>query len=336
MTRLAQIIHPEKGRRVAKVEGDRCLLVQGHATVYGLAGAAIGSGGSLTAEVEKRLAGESLDYDAIYNGQSAWRLLPAFDHPEEPGRCLVSGTGLTHMASARNRQAMHGGQKGEAAPVTDSMRMYQWGVEGGRPEPGRVGAQPEWFYKGCGTVLRAHGEALEAPPFAGDGGEEPEVAGAYIVDPEGRPRRVGLMIANEFSDHMMEKQNYLYLAPSKLRACSIGPELVVGAAFEDVAGTVSIERDGETVWSRAIATGEANMSHTLANLEHHLFKYEAHRRRGDTHVYFFGADAFSFGEGVGLKEGDVMVISWEGFGRPLRNPIRFSRAPDAFVRVDPL
>jgi hypothetical protein len=336
MMRLIQIGHPAKGRRVAKVEGDRCLPLRDQTTVYGLAFAALRSGGGLALEVERGLSGEALDYDAIHGGQSDWRLLPAFDHPEEPGRCLVSGTGLTHMASARNRQAMHGGQKGEAAPVTDSMRMYQWGVEGGRPEPGRIGVQPEWFYKGCGTVLRAHGEALEVPPFAGDGGEEPEVAGAYIVDPEGRPRRVGLMIANEFSDHIMERQNYLYLAPSKLRACSIGPELVVGAAFGDVAGTVSIERDGKTVWSRAIATGEANMSHTLANLEHHLFKYEAHRRPGDAHVYFFGADAFSFGEGVKLEDGDVMVISWEGFGRPLRNPTRISRAPDAFVRVEPL
>ncbi len=332
--RLIQIRHPEKGRRVAKVDGDRCLLIQGYTTVYGLAGAALQSGKGLTSEAERNLSGESLNYEAVYNGQSDWRLLPAFDHPEEPGRCLVSGTGLTHMASARNRQAMHGGQKGEEAPVTDSMRMYQWGVEGGRPESGRVGVQPEWFYKGCGTILRAHGEALESPAFAGDGGEEPEVAGAYLVDPQGRPRRVGLMIANEFSDHVMEKQNYLYLAPSKLRLCSVGPELIAGAAFEDVSGTVSIERGGKVVWSRAIATGEAHMSHTLANLEHHLFKYEAHRRPGDAHVYFFGADAFSFGEGFSLEDGDVMVISWEGFGRPLRNPIRFDRRSEAFVRVD--
>jgi hypothetical protein len=333
--RLIQIKHPTKGRRVAKVDGDRCLLIQSHTTIYGLAGAALRSGAGLTSEVERNLSGEALSYEAIYGGQSDWSLLPAFDHPEEPARCLVSGTGLTHMASARNRHAMHGGAK-EEAPVTDSMRMYQWGVEGGRPEPGRVGVQPEWFYKGCGTVLRAHGEALASPAFAGDGGEEPEVAGAYLVDPEGRPRRVGLMIANEFSDHVMEKQNYLYLAPSKLRLCSVGPELIAGATFGDVKGNVSIERGGKVVWSRAIATGETHMSHTLANLEHHLFKYEAHRRPGDAHVHFFGADAFSFGEGFSLEDGDVMVVSWEGFGRPLRNPIRVDRGPEGFVRVDPL
>jgi hypothetical protein len=41
-----------------------------------------------------------LDYDAIYRGDSDWRLLPAFDHPDEPARCLVTGTGLTHKISA--------------------------------------------------------------------------------------------------------------------------------------------------------------------------------------------------------------------------------------------
>ena len=248
----------------------------------------------------------------------------------------MSGTGLTHRASAENRQAMHKGEGEAAAPLTDSMRMYRWGLEGGRPEPGQIGVQPEWFYKGCGTILRAHGEALDVPAFADDGGEEPEVAGAYLVDPQGHPRRVGLMVANEFSDHVMEKKNYLYLAPSKLRACAIGPELLAGAPFGDVHGTVRIERAGRAVWSRSVATGEANMSHSLANLEHHHFKYPAHRRPGDAHIHFFGADAFSFGEGFALEDGDVMAVSWEGFGRPLRNPIRIDRSEDAFVRIDPL
>jgi hypothetical protein len=336
MMRLVQIIHPKAGRRIAKIDGGRCLLIENHTTIYGLAGATLRSGDDLIAEVEKNLSVGFLDYDAVYNGQSDWKLLPAFDHPEEPARCLVIGTGLTHKASAESRQTMHKREKEGEMPVTDSMRMYQWGLKGGKPEPGAVGVQPEWFYKGCGTILKAHGETLEVPPFADDGGEEPEVAGAYIIDPRGRPRRVGLMIANEFSDHVMEKKNYLYLAPSKLRPCAVGPELIVGAPFQDVAGTVAVERNGKVVWSRSIATGEANMSHTMANLEHHHFKYDAHRRPGDAHVYFFGADAFSFGEGIALEDGDVMAIFWDGFGRTLRNPIRINRGHDTLVRVDPL
>jgi hypothetical protein len=255
--------------------------------------------------------------------------MPSADHPQEPARCLVSGTGLTHMASAKNRQAMHG----KAEDLTDSMLMYRWGVEGGKPAAGEVGAAPEWFYKGTGACLRAHNEPLTVPPFAGDGGEEPEVAGVYIVDTQGRPRRIGFTQGNEFSDHEFERRNYLYLAASKLRTCSIGPELVIGSGFDSVAGTVTVERAGRTVWSRAITTGEQVMSHTLANLEHHHFKFEAHRRPGDLHIHFFGADAFSFGEGVRLEQGDIMQVHFEGFGRPLRNPLERLTGPARAVEV---
>jgi hypothetical protein len=231
---------------------------------------------------------------------------------------------------------MHEDAGGEKAEVTDSMRMYQWGLEGGKPAAGAIGTAPEWFYKGCGTILRGHGEPLEVPPFAGDGGEEPEIAGVYIIGPEGQPRRIGLAMGNEFSDHVTEKKNYLYLAPSKLRQCSLGPELVSGASFGKVSGEVAIERGGNVIWSRTIASGEENMSHSLANMEHHHFKFPEHRRPGDIHVHFFGADAFSYGEGLRLEDGDVMVVRWEGFGKALRNPVKLSRDPDALVKVDAL
>ena len=228
---------------------------------------------------------------------------------------------------------MHVGQN---LPVTDSMRIYQSGLAGGRPALGQIGVQPEWFYKGCGTILRAHGEALEVPAFALDGGDEAEVAGAYLIDPSGKPRRLGLVLANEFSDHKLEQQNYLYLAHSKLRTCALGPELIVDAEFTDARGTVRIERAGTTLWSQGFATGERNMSHSLANLEHHHFKYPAHRRPGDAHVYFFGADVFSFSEGLELKDGDVLQIELAGFGRALRNPVRIDRSPPQFVAAEPL
>jgi hypothetical protein len=260
--------------------------------------------------------------------------MPAFDHPHEPARCLVTGTGLTHRASAENRQAMHKSDK--TAVMTDSMRMFQAGLEGGRPEPGRIGVAPEWFYKGCGTILRAHGEPLEVPSFGLDGGEESEVAGAYIIDSAGKPRRVGLALGNEFSDHKLEKISYLHLAPSKLRTCAIGPELIVGGEFNDARGNVRILRAGKVLWSKTFITGEKNMSHTVSNLEHHHFKYAAHRRPGDAHVHFFGADAFSFGEGISLEEGDLMEIELAGFGRALKNPIQIDRAGDKLVTAETL
>jgi hypothetical protein len=265
-----------------------------------------------------------LDYGLTYDGVSDWRLLTPIDHPTEPARCLVSGTGLTHTESARNRQAMHAVQQTPEAP-TDSMRMYQWGVEGGRPAAGEIGTAPEWFYKGCGAVLRAHGEPLVVPAHAEDGGEEPEIAGIYAIDENGVPRRIGMAQGNEFSDHRFEKRNYLYLAASKLMTCAIGPELVLDADFRAVEGEVSIERGGQTVWTKRVASGERNMCHSLANLEHHHFKHAGHRRPGDVHVHYFGADAFSFGEGVTLQDGDVMQVRFEGFGRALRNAVRVER-----------
>ena len=334
MIRLVQLQHARFGRRVAVVDGNQLQLqLDGIDSVYRLAEMALASRLPLARFIAECPTGETLRYDAVYGGDSEWRLLPSFDHPDEPARCLVTGTGLTHKKSVETRQAMHASSN---APVSDSMKMYQWGVEGGRPARGRIGTAPEWFYKGCGTILRAHGEPLDVPAFALDGGDEAEVAGVYIIDAKGAPRRVGLTLANEFSDHEFEEKNYLYLAHSKLRTCSIGPELIVDPDFGDARGTVRIQRRRKTIWSKAFATGEKNMSHTLANLEHHHFKYPAHRRPGDAHVYFFGADAFSFGDKVRMEDGDVMEIELAGFGRALKNPIRIDRSKPKLVAVKPV
>jgi hypothetical protein len=322
-------------RTVAIVNGNVLRLLQKWTTVYDLALEAIRRGVSLTEFAQKAASGDTLDYDPIYSGVSEWRLISPVDHPEDPARLMVSGTGLTHKVSAENRAAMHR----DATPtITDSMRMFQLGKEGGQPGAGSVGVQPEWFYKGNGSILCAHGEALNVPCYALDGGEEPEIAGAYVIADDGRPRRIGFMAGNEFSDHVMEKQNYLYLAHSKLRNCSVGPELVVGGRelFHDLAGTVKVERNGTALWKASVYSGEKNMCHSLANLEHHHFKYEAHRRPGDVHVHFFGADAFSFGEGVRLGDGDVAEVSFPSLGRPLRNPVRIQPEKETLVAIAPV
>jgi hypothetical protein len=273
---------------------------------------------------------ETLDYDSIYRGESEWRLLTPIDHPNERARCLVSGTGLTHLGSAKDRQAMH---EMKDAELTDSMKMFRWGVEGGRPESGKIGTAPEWFYKGNGTILRAHGEPLVVSAHAEDGGEEAEIAGVYFIDPDGQPHRIGMAVGNEFSDHKFEKKNYLNLAGSKIRTCALGPELLIEPEFKSVPGKVTITREGKEVWSRAICSGEAEMCHSLQNIEHHHFKFETHRRPGDVHVHYFGACALSFGAGVQLADGDLMEIQFEGFGRALRNPVSIAKGAPQLVRV---
>lgn len=320
--RLVQLVHPTLQRRVALVEEPKLRLLDGPPRIYQLALQAITTKVPLTQLVPTLASQRLLDYDPIYAGTGEWQLLPSFDHPDTPAACIVSGTGLTHKNSALGRQMMHQATADTLThPPTDSLRMYQWGVEGGSPKPGSIGTQPEWFYKGTGYALRAHNQPLEIPSFAEDGGEEPEIAGIYIVDAAGHPWRIGLTTANEFSDHLMEKRNYLYLAPSKLRNCAIGPELVIGSGFTSIDGQVGIRRKDELVWATAIHSGEKHMAHSLENLEHHHFKYPGHRIPFQAHVHFFGADVFSFGKGFTLQPGDRMEIEWNGMGRPLCNPL---------------
>ena len=322
-TRLIQL---QRGltRRVARVEEPLLRLLDGVGSVLELAERALAASTSLRELVPQLASSETLEYDPIYNGSSDWRVLVPIDHPE-PARCLVSGTGLTHYGSAAIRDTMHGqtSDTEDAAELTDSMRMFRAGLQGGRPEPNRCGVAPEWFYKGNGGVLRAHGEELVVPGYAEDGGEEAEIAGIYVIDRDGRPHRIGMAAGNEFSDHKYEKHNYLHLAASKLRTCALGPELAIDVPFEAVPGRVAIEREGRRIiWEHEIATGEREMCHSVANIEHHHFKFEAHRRPGDVHVHYYGAHSLSFADQVLLEEGDVMTIQFGGFGRALRNPVR--------------
>jgi hypothetical protein len=329
MIRLVQIQNGS-ARRVALVEEPHLRLIAGVKSIYELAQLAESTGNPLSKLIRESVTDEKLDYDSIYRGNTGWKLLTPIDHPEEPARCLVSGTGLTHLGSAKNRQAMHSASEAE---MNDSMKMFKWGVEGGKPAPGKIGIAPEWFYKGCGTILRPHGEPLDWPAFAEDGGEEAEIAGVYIIAADGQPRRIGMAIGNEYSDHKFERKNYLNLAGSKIRTCALGPELVLDPKFQSVPGKVTVERGDRALWSKEIATGENEMCHSLRNIEQHHFKFETHRRPGDVHVHYFGAHSLSFGDGVQLADGDVMEISFGGFGRALRNPLRVASGQAPLITV---
>ena len=328
--RLVQLFHPEYKRRIALVREPSLILLKDIYSVYDLALITIHNKKKLEDQISANLSDEILDYTSVYIGKSEWKLLPSFDHPTNTSACIISGTGLTHKNSALNRQMMHEDGQDE---LTDSIKMYQMGVEDGFPEKGKIGVQPEWFYKGNGYSLKACGQPLEVPSYANDGGEEPEIAGIYIIDEDAQPWRIGFSTGNEFSDHIMEKKNYLYLAPSKLRQCAIGPELVIDNNFESVEGTVSILRSQETIWTANIRTGEKNMSHSLENIEYHQFKYASHTIPLQAHIHFFGADAFSYGNGIKLQDKDMMRIQWNGMGRALYNPIKIATEKEKLVRV---
>jgi len=332
--RLVQLTDEKAERRVARVVDDGAMLevLQGHASVYDLAIEAIRRGYGLADLVRGCPVDARLDYDSV---ELAGALSAPIDHPD-PARLLVSGTGITHLGSAAARDAMHSGnaESAIAAAPSDSMKMFRWGLERGKPRAGEVGVQPEWFYKGDGSCVVRPGAPLTMPSFALSGGEEAEIVGIYIVDKRGRPWRIGFALGNEFSDHLVEEQNYLYAAHAKLRECSMGPELLVGELPASVNGRSRVIRDGQTLWEGEFASGEDNMSHSIANLEHHHFKYPMFRRPDVVHCHFFGAAVLSFAAGVRPEPGDVFELDVAPFGRPLRNPLR--RADAEPVTVTPL
>jgi hypothetical protein len=329
--RLIQFLAPDGARKVGAVlaDGDEPKVVEGTDSVRDLALAARRGGLSLEQTVRARGFGETVAYDRLIDEK---RLLVPLDHPD-PAHCIVALTGLSHLGSAASRDAMH--SKLQADDLTDSMKMFKLGLEGGKPAPGQIGVQPEWAYKGDGSWLVHPEQPIELPGYADDGGEEGEIAALYVIGDDGTPLRLGFALANEYSDHVMEQQNYLYLAHSKLRQSSFGPELLVGDIPDDVRGSIRVERDDSVAWSGELLSGEANMCHSIANLEQHHFKYAGFRRPGDVHVYYVGASGLSCGDGYETRPGDRFVVDVPLFGRPLRNPL-VAGEPLQPVTVKPL
>ncbi|MDC7828548.1 MULTISPECIES: AraD1 family protein [Pseudomonas] len=319
---LIQFEDQQGQRRVGVVERGEVQQVRGATSTRTLALQAIRAGVSLESQVQTLGLEPGPAYAELLDGG---RLLPPLDH-EDPAHCLVTGTGLTHLGSAATRDKMHQQNSQEEAKLTDSMRMFKWGVEGGRPATGTAGAQPEWFYKGDGGILVRPGADIPLPEFAEDAGEEPELTGLYVIGDDGKPYRLGYAVGNEFSDHVLERKNYLYLAHSKLRYCSFGPALRTGELPRHLVGTSRIRRGEQVVWEKEFLSGEDNMCHSLENLEYHHFKYAQFLRPGDVHVHFFGTATLSFADGVRVEPGDRFEIAVPEFGEPLSNGVKTGTA----------
>lgn len=320
---LSQIKRPDGTVAVVAREGTEAYEVRGAASVHQLAMDCAATGAGLAAKIASLGLGAAVDLQAAYE---EGRLLAPIHHPD-PAHLHLTGTGLTHLGSAATRDAMHKKASLEdEETLTDSMKMFRMGLEKGKPANGAPGVQPEWFYKGNGLSAIAPGAALPSPGFADDAGEEPEIAGIYVVGADGTPYRVGFALANEFSDHVMERQNYLYLAHSKLRPASFGPEILIGPLPEDVRGISRIRRGGTVIFEKPFLSGETNMSHSIANLEHHHFKYGLFRQPGDVHVHMFGTATLSFADGIRTEPGDEFEIEAAGFGLPLRNRLTIDPA----------
>ncbi|WP_036141241.1 AraD1 family protein [Luteibacter sp. 9135] len=326
--RLLQHRAADGTRSVIAARGDTAAFVPGVDSVRALANRAIAAGTDLAGAVAACGVGATVDIAAEL---AAGRLLAPIDHAD-PAHLFMTGTGLTHLGSAEGRDKMHR-EAAAAEKQTDSMRIFLEGVAGGKPAAGQVGSQPEWFYKGNGHGLIGPGAALTSPAFAKDGGEEPELAGIYLIGDDGTPFRLGVCLANEFSDHVTERHNYLWLAHSKLRQAALGPELLVGPLPAQIQGSSRIHRDGAVLWEKPFLSGEENMSHSFANLEAHHFKYDVFRQPGDVHVHFFGTATLSFSEGITTQVGDEFEIEAAPFTLPLRNALAQASAQAVTVKA---
>ncbi len=329
---LIQFELPKKGRRVGLINKNEVVDLTNINTAwthtYYLFLEASKNGKTITAYLEGLSLGDAdtISYNqllASYSGDPNGWILPVLDHPSV-GSCLISGTGLTHLGSMEQRAQMHTDvtEKTEEQK-TDSQRIFEMGLQEGKPSLGSRGVQPEWFYKGNGAILRGHNDFLDIPDFTDDGGEEPEIVGCYIIDDDGIPCRIGFTIGNEWADHQMEKVNYLWLAPSKMRNCAVGPELVTDEKFQNIQGHCRITRGDEEIYhSGQLLTGENHMSHSLSNLEDHHFKYPQFRVPGDVHLHFFGTMKLSFPNRPSFQSEDKIEINFGGMGASLINRVR--------------
>ena len=149
-------------------------------------------GMKLSGWCEERLTGERLDYDLIYNGRSEWRLLPPIDHPDEPAAAWSPEPG-SHIWAAR--ATANRCMPWPTNEMTDSMKMFRWGR---RRRPSGAGANR----RRAGVVLQGQRRrccgrtaAPRVPGYAEDGGEEAEIAGIYLIGPDGTPSSPGMAAA---------------------------------------------------------------------------------------------------------------------------------------------
>lgn len=318
MIKLIQFIDDKGFPCVGVVNSDRIRMLNRVTSTYELFIEAQKRSLKMEDIIPGLLSDKEEDYNIISKEQ---RLLLPLTHPD-PYHTWITGTGLTHLGSAASRNAMHERINAATTELTDSIKMFQIGLQNGKMKNDIPAAQPEWFYKGNGLSAVNPGQEIASPSFALDGGEEPEIAGLYIIGKTGTPERIGFSLGNEFSDHATEKINYLYLAHSKLRQCSYGPELLLGDLPKNIIGKSKIIRHNHVLWEKEFLTGEDNMSHNIRNLEYHHFKYEMFRQPGDVHVHFLGTSVLSFSDQVTTEDGDIFHIEADAFEHALVNLLK--------------
>ena len=76
------------------------------------------------------------------------------------------------------------------------------------------------------------------------------------------------------------------------------------------------------------------MSHTLANLEDHHFKYPQFRIPGDVHLHYFGTMKLAFPSRPTYQTNDRIEIHFDGLGAPLVNYVRQNPLSETPIDVE--
>ena len=328
--RLVQYVDAENRRAVAAETGDGYHRVAGTSSVHALALEAIGAGRGLAGLVTERIGPEPVDLEAL---EQAGKLLPPLDHPADPAHMLVTGTGLSHLGSAEGRDKMHR-DLAEAATLTDSMRMFKLGLEGGKPGRGaRTACSRNGSTRATARSWPGRVGHWRARPSRSTAARSRRSSGLYLIGPDGTAL-AGRLRARQRVLRPRHREAELSLPrPFQAAGVRIGPELLVGDLPRDLRGTSRIRRGGAVVWEKPFLSGEGNMCHTIENLERHHFKYPVFRRPGDVHAHFFGTSTLSFSDGFKTQPGDVFEIEMAQFGRPLRNALAVAETPGVAPRA---
>ena len=248
---------------------------------------------------------------------------------------IVTGTGLTHLGSAEGRDKMHK-DLADPSKLTHSMRMFKMGVS---RAAGRVRAKParslNGFIRATVHPSQLQRETCPARRLRSTAAKSQRSSGVYLIDDSGLLVCVGFVLGNEFSDHVTERHNYLWLAHSKLR-----PQALAGASGRRSARghqrhVPSSGAACKLVWEKPVSvrrTEHGPLDHQSRGAPLQVWLVSPTRRRPRP---FLRHSHRSFSDGVKTQKGDVFEIECDTFGLPLRNRLSTEKAVKARVRAPP-
>lgn len=145
-----------------------------------------------------------------------------------------------------------------------------------------------WFYKGNGSLLKTHGEALNIPYHALSIACEPGIVCIYMVDPFGKLRFVGFTLGNDVHDPLLGNLDSPDALQASLRDCAIAPAMILGEMHCRLSIDARIERQDAQISCREyvidLKEWQALRRCTQAFLEQH----EQFLQPGMVHYVFHG------------------------------------------------